>query len=96
MSNLAVLTAVVLLLHAFLDGQFLSFGPEFIRYYLALGDDLSNPAVRFQDLSLVIMYLKTLYSLYNFINKYKILRLFPVLVRCVVKRFGPSGKHKVT
>jgi hypothetical protein len=68
-SNLVVLTAVVLLLHAFLDGQFLSFGPEFIRYYLALGDDLSNPAVRFQDFSLITMYLKTQYSLYNFMNK---------------------------
>jgi hypothetical protein len=54
-SNLVVLTTVVLLLHAFLDGQFLSFGPEFIRYYLALGDDLSNPAVRCQDFSLILI-----------------------------------------
>ena len=45
--NLFVLVLVVLLLHFFLDSQFLSFGPEFFRYYLGTENDLPNPAVRY-------------------------------------------------
>ena len=45
--NLFVLVLVVLLLHFFLDSQFLSFGPEFFRYYLGSENDLPNPAVRY-------------------------------------------------
>ena len=94
--NLVVMMTVVLLLHLFLDGQFLSFGPEFISYYLESEKDKANPAVRFLFQG-IFLYLLLHILIWNYTLSVSnfFCRLFPVLVRCIMKRFGASGKYLI-